>query len=408
VADKNAYEGREQTLVKHAILRQYLSAWAHKVGSFCDTLTYVDCFSGPWNAVSDDLSDASFSIALAELRKARETYAKTGRTIRIRCLFIEKKKKAYKELKAFADAVSDAEIKTIPGELEDNIQSVVSFIKAGGGRNFPFVFIDPTGWTGFAMQTIEPLLKLNPLEVLVNFMTSHIRRFVESPQKQTTESFAQMFGSADFQTKVQGKAFEEKEESLIGEYFRNLKARGKFEHVAAAIVLDPAISRTAFHLIYATRNRVGLQVFKAAEKNAMALMLEVQEAAARRKGETTKIQGDLFGPIGIIISTHYEHLRERYTRMARELVMSLLVAKGAITYDIAWRAALTFPLVWETDLKTWIAGWQKDCAVVVNGLDAKERVPKLDRNHTLRFVPLGERTTEPSTNRKPKSPNKKQ
>jgi three-Cys-motif partner protein len=71
VADQTAYQGREQTLVKHVILRQYLSAWAHKVASFCDTLTYVDCFSGPWNAVSDDLSDASFSIALEELRKAR-------------------------------------------------------------------------------------------------------------------------------------------------------------------------------------------------------------------------------------------------------------------------------------------------------------------------------------------------
>jgi hypothetical protein len=65
--------------------------------------------------------------------------------------------------------------------------------------------------------------------------------------------------------------------SLIGEYLRTLKARGKFEHVAAAIVLDPAISRTAFHLIYATRNRVERQMFKAAEKNAMATRLETIE-----------------------------------------------------------------------------------------------------------------------------------
>jgi hypothetical protein len=115
------------------------------------------------------------------------------------------------------------------------------------------------------------------------------------------------------------------------------------------------------------------------------------------KNETAKIQGDLFGPIDIIVPTHYEHLRERYTRIAHELVMSLLLTKGTITYDIAWRAALTFPLVWESDLKTWIATWDKDRSVVVNGLTAKERVPKLDRNHTLTFVPVGDRTAEMRT-----------
>src|ERR1051326_2391991 len=189
VADKSAYEGREQTLVKHIILRQYVSAWAHKVGTFCNALTYVDGFSGPWNAVSDDLSDASFSIALEELRKARETHAAAGRKIQLRCLFIEKDPDAYAKLKVFCDAVPDAVVESIHGEFEDHIADVIAFIKAGGTRSFPFVFIDPTGWSGFAMDTIAPLHQLNPIETLINFMTSHIRRFVESPQEETKDSF---------------------------------------------------------------------------------------------------------------------------------------------------------------------------------------------------------------------------
>lgn len=386
MANDSAYEGREQTLVKHAILRQYLSAWAHKVGNFCDTLTYVECFSGPWNAVSDDLSDASFSIALDELRKARETHAKAGRKIRIRCLFIEKTEAAYARLKTFADSVKDAEIETIHGEFEDHIKDVISFIGAGGRQSFPFVFIDPTGWTGFAMDTIEPLLKLNPIEVLINFMTSHIRRFIESPQEETRESFIRMFGSADYARRVEGTTMVDKEDALIAEYFRNLKTRGRFEHVAAAIVLDPQISRTAFHLIYATRNVVGLQVFKAAEKSAMHTMLEAQEAAALRRRQTDKIQGDLFGPIDVIVPKRYETLRARYGGMARELVISLLSSKRAVSFDAAWRAALSFPLVWESDLKEWIASWQHDGSVTVNGLGPRERVPKLEQRHTLTFV----------------------
>ena len=174
--------------------------------------------------------------------------------------------------------------------------------------------------------------------------------------------------------------------TLIAEYFRNLKTRGRFEHVAAAIVLDPQISRTAFHLIYATRNVVGLQVFKAAEKSAMHTMLEAQEAAALRRRQTDKIHGDLFGPIDVIVPKRYETLRARYGGMARELVISLLASKKTISYDVAWRAALTFPLVWESDLKEWIASWQHDGSVTVNGLGPRERVPKLEQRHTLTFV----------------------
>lgn len=407
MADQKAYEGREQTLVKHVILRQYLSAWAHKVGSFCDTLTYVDCFSGPWNAVSDDLSDASFSIALEELRKARETHAKAGRKIRIRCLFIEKTEAAYARLKSFADSVRDAEIETIHGEFEDHIADVIAFIKAGGRQSFPFVFIDPTGWTGFAMDTIEPLLQLKPVEVLINFMTSHIRRFIESPQEETRESFIRMFGSAGYAERVQRTSMIDKEDALIGEYFQNLKERGRFEHVAAAMILDPEISRTAFHLIYATRNIVGLQVFKAAEKSAMNTMLEAQEAAALRRRQTDKTQGDLFGPIDVIAPKHYEILRSRYTRMARELVTSLLTSKKTILYDVAWRAALSFPLVWESDLKEWIKSWRRDGSVVVNGLGPREQVPKLDHRHTLTLAQVVERTPAAAPERKAKAAKKR-
>ena len=60
--------------------------------------------------------------------------------------------------------------------LEDSVDQIVEFAQREGPNSFPFVFIDPTGWTGFALDVIQPLLKLNPGEVLINFMTGHIRR----------------------------------------------------------------------------------------------------------------------------------------------------------------------------------------------------------------------------------------
>src|SRR5437870_456076 len=93
------YIGREQSLVKHYILRRYLERFAHIIGSWASTITYVDCFSGPWKSEASDLSDTSFAIALGELRKARETLKeKKHRTIGIRCLFLEENAKAHTQL----------------------------------------------------------------------------------------------------------------------------------------------------------------------------------------------------------------------------------------------------------------------------------------------------------------------
>ncbi|GEM_PF-3928594 len=48
MSEDDLYVGREQTLVKHTILRAYLRRFAIIVGSWADSITYVHCFSGPW------------------------------------------------------------------------------------------------------------------------------------------------------------------------------------------------------------------------------------------------------------------------------------------------------------------------------------------------------------------------
>ena len=195
MSKSDLYEGREQTLVKHYILGKYFERFAHIIGSRWDTINYVDCFAGPWNVKSDKFEDSSFYIALRELRKARDTHRARGRDVRLRCFFLEKDPKAYQVLKQFADGVKDAEIETKNAELESAVDDIVEFASAQGDQAFTFTFIDPTGWSGFAMSKIAPLLKIEPGEVLINFMTEHIRRFLYSPQQHTQQSFEDLFGS---------------------------------------------------------------------------------------------------------------------------------------------------------------------------------------------------------------------
>ena len=73
------------------------------------------------------------------------------------------------------------------------------------------------------METIAPLLRQNPSEVLINFMTGHIRRFIESPQTQTQESFVKLFGSSQFKDKLKGLEEKDREDALVTAYSESCK-----------------------------------------------------------------------------------------------------------------------------------------------------------------------------------------
>src|SRR5438128_12427723 len=107
-----SYEGREQTLVKHVVLEKYLERFAMIVGTWADTINYVDGFSGPWNLRSENFADSSFAIALRVLRTARDTLRGRGRSLKLRCFFIEANPKSYERLEQFARETKDVQVET--------------------------------------------------------------------------------------------------------------------------------------------------------------------------------------------------------------------------------------------------------------------------------------------------------
>jgi three-Cys-motif partner protein len=377
------YIGREQTLVKHLILKKYLEKFAHILGSHWSTLTYVDCFSGPWNVRSDELSDSSFSIALNELRKARETHSARHRNISLRCLFLEKDPTAFLRLQKFADDITDAEVLPLNLELEEAVNDIVSFVKKGGDNSFPFIFIDPTGWTGFAMDVIEPLLQLKRVEVLINFMTADIRRFVTS-QPQTEKSFLRLFGSTDFKRVVEGLSGNDREDALVKEYRKVIASRGNFAFTCSAIVLHPECDRTRYHLIYATRHHRGVEVFKNAEKAAMLQMEEARINIRQRKHE--ELDGPSLFPDLQRPSDYFDFLRQRYTGEAKEAVCQLIRNNQRVAYDDAWELALSYPLTWESDLKAWLREWtmnKSDGCLEILGMASRQVVPRYGQGNVL-------------------------
>ncbi len=385
MTDESLYEGREQTLVKHRILQRYLQRFARIIGSWSDSITYIDCFAGPWMSRSDSHEDASFAIAVNELRAARDDLARQKPerpAIKLRCFFMEKDKSSFERLCEYVDQISDIEIEKKNAEFEESIDAIRKFVRSSKTPTFPFFFIDPTGWTGFRLNIIQPLLEMKPGEVLINFMTEHIRRFVDSPDPATQESFVGLFGDDSFREHVAGLKYEERDDACVTKYMQAVQAKGRFDFASSAVVLHPEKDRSHFHLIYLTRDRRGIEVFKEAERKSMEDMEAARARAQQRKRVQKTKQKEMFSGDDVT-STHFENLRERYTSQAKAALLEQLKTMGVVEYDVAWSNALRLSLVWESDLKSWIDDWRKSGNIQLRGMKPNQRVPKLGQHIEL-------------------------
>lgn len=127
--DPEYYRGREQTYLKHFFLEKYLERVAYNIGYYKPQFVYVDGFSGPWKSADEKFEDTSFRIAIKQLQQVRDGLAQHRRSPSIRCLFVEKDRKAYEDLKAAVRSVSDFGIEVLHGEFEDLILDVVVFTR---------------------------------------------------------------------------------------------------------------------------------------------------------------------------------------------------------------------------------------------------------------------------------------
>lgn len=380
--DDPLYYGREQSLIKHVILEKYLQRFAIIVGKHWDEISYIDCFSGPWNSRSEDLSDASFAIALKQLETAQDVVHKSyNKTLSVRCLFLEKDKDAFAHLQQFAADVSNergAIVKALNKNFEAAVPDILRFIQHGRMKTFPFIFIDPTGWTGFAMPVIAPLLQLRPNEVLVNFMTSFVLRFIEADNPQIEAGFEKLFGARDFRTNLSELRGSRREDAVVIAYAEKLAEVGNFPYFSITIVPHPEKDRTHFHLIYATRHPKGIEVFKEAENAVVTGLKELRANVKLRKKETATGQSDLFGADENSEASYIDGLKSRYATYSKEALLELLGSKGEVSYDIVYATVMRYPLVNIEDLRAWLSEY-----TTIHGLSNKERVPKLGHNHVV-------------------------
>lgn len=290
--EPDTYAGRVQTAAKHFILKRYLQALAFKVLTFAD-ITYVDGFSGPWEARTPDFADTSFMIAIQVLKDAQaKILERKGMRRAIRCFFSENDPKAYAQLTAAVDLHRNPgglfEIETYSGDFVDAVPQIKRTI----GRAFPLIFIDPTGWTGYPFDRIRPIFEYGRCEVLINFMYDFVNRFVASEDAATVASLDPILGGPGWRNRLDkalplGLAVEK--------LFREtLKQVGHFEHVVSTKIEKSTADRPHFFLAYGTKSRDGLKAFRQIEYEALKEHARNRANAKEKRSEQKSKMLELF------------------------------------------------------------------------------------------------------------------
>ena len=159
----DAYEGREQALVKHALLKSYLEKLVLIVGMAARKarrveICFVDCFAGPWGAPDDDLEGTSISLSLKTLAACKEKLATLGVDATMRALYVEKDKGAFDRLSKFLGAKAPPSVAhaCLRGDFVDLRSDILKWCGSGA---FTFFFVDPKGWKDIVIETMRPFLR---------------------------------------------------------------------------------------------------------------------------------------------------------------------------------------------------------------------------------------------------------
>jgi three-Cys-motif partner protein len=373
------YAGREQAYVKHYFLSTYLERLVHKVARSYDQIVYVDGFSGPWQSAGEDFSDTSFGIALHALREAKESWSKLGRQVRMKALLVEKSSRSFRALEGLHEKYPDVEIKVFNADFRDTIQQLLIEIP---GHAFAFVLLDPKGWR-IPIDRVAPLLRRPNSEVLFNFMFEFINRAASMSMPATVAGLNELLPLGrwrDSLARVDGGLGEDRVASrktvLIDAFREVLRELGDYKYVAEVPVLRPVRDRLLYSLVYATRNRTGIEVFRDCQIRTLIEQNSVR-IATKAKASGTTGQGEMFGaPEEMGPDLTQQFLRSERAAAERALLDIAPKAPAFTSWDQLWPQVLALHAVRRTEVNSVAAKLRGEGQLVFPDWQAGKRVPQ--------------------------------
>lgn len=301
------YLGREQALIKHTILKEYLGKLTNilAVNSDVFEFTYVDCFAGPWQADESEMASTSIAISLQVLAQCKRAIeSRLGKRAVIRAIYLEQSNDAYPRLKKYLDEQTPDGIEThsIHGEFVESRQKILDWVGLKGNA---FFFIDPKGWTQVKVNTLAPLLARPRSEFVVTFMYEFVKRtlgmerYGSDMQELVGEEIGSDLQEADAETLI------------LNKYRKNLKlkvpvARSSYPVRSMYVkIKHPHQERTKYYLVYLTTHPKGLIKFMETYEAAADLQGLYRAQIRDSKKETKTRIVDLFSHEPIFVDDSY-------------------------------------------------------------------------------------------------------
>ena len=294
----DSYDDREQAFVKHTLLKSYLQKLFLIVGASARggsiEICYVDCFAGPWGDDSESMETTSIAISLQMLEDCRQALARLGTQAKMRALFIEKDRRAFKRLDTYLANFTPTAIEA-QCRQGDFVELRDDILQWAGNGAFAFFFIDPKGWKAVGIEILRPLLERPRSEFLINFMYNNVNRTmsISAHEKEMTALVGE-------HVDLSGKDAEDREHLILSTYRTNLKRcvpmpNAKFPPRTAYVrVLHPVNDRTWYHLVYVTSHPKGIIEFLSISDTVDVVQKQVRATKKEDKREERTKTLDLF------------------------------------------------------------------------------------------------------------------
>lgn len=246
------------TRAKHEILRRYLNAWFPILKQVNPSgLNYIDGFAGP--GVYSKGEDGSPVIAIKTALEHRLPLPG------ISFIFIEKDKATASKLESvlsnkFPKLPGSTEYEVYHGEFAEVITRILDDFDLKGKTIAPtFTFVDPFGYSGFPMSILDRLMKPNATELLITFMASRIRRFLDPLHESAMDL---LYCTPDWRN-ARAMNAKQRIDFLLNLYVECLKRNTNAKHVMTFEMADNNRD-TIYYLIFVTKHSKGCEVMKEA------------------------------------------------------------------------------------------------------------------------------------------------
>lgn len=259
---------REQTRIKHIIVKKYIYAYFTILKRYQSNLVYIDGFAGRGTYEGDDGSKISGSPL-----KALETISESPDLAKIvSTVFFEKDTFLAKQL---ADSVKQfflmnqniREPMVYCGDFSNSLTNLVNNLENDGKKLAPtFLFVDPCGVDGVSFEVIKRFLDNSSAEALIFFNIDGVRRILGLGDSMG-KALPTLLGSEE-SAKELLKLISlctnpaEKERTIIEFYLRALKSRTKANYVVPFRVEYENKKATSHYLLHVTSHPMGFRIMK--------------------------------------------------------------------------------------------------------------------------------------------------